>query len=148
MSKWRKFNALPVRDRSRLIIYVLLLPLIHLCLGWFGYARLHRFLASHPLKQPAFQGENSQGMEEANHTAYLVSIAGRNGFFPATCLRQSLLVFWLLRCRGIQTELRIGVQHREGKVIAHAWVTRGDELISDSSQVGKDFSPFIGFHVD
>lgn len=142
MSKWKKLNALPVRDRLRIVFYVLLLPLIHLGLGWLGYARWHRFLASHPHDRSAYTGNKDEAVKEARHTAFLVMIAGRHGFFPATCLHQSLLVFWLLRWRGIQTELRIGVQRREGRVLAHAWIKCGEEVIRDSSQVEKDFASF------
>jgi len=111
-------------------------------LGWLGYARLHRFLASYPHDRPAYVGTKDEAVKEAKHTAFLAMIAGRHGLFPATCLRQSLLVFWLLRWRGIQTELRIGVHRRGGRVLAHAWIKCGDEVVSDSSQVEKDFVAF------
>ena len=142
MNKWEKINTLPVRDRFRLVLYILLLPLIHLSLGRLGYARLHRYLASHPHDRPAYTGNKDEAVKEAKHTAFLVMIAGRHGLFRATCLRQSLLVFWLLRWRGIQTELRIGVQRREGRVLAHAWITCGEELINNSLQVENDFIAF------
>lgn len=142
MNKWKKLNTLPVRDRLRLVFYVLLLPLIHLGLDWLGYARLYSILASHPHDRYTFKENKGEVVKEAKHTAFLVMIAGRYGFFPATCLRQTLLVFWLLRWRGIQTELRIGVQRHEGSVLAHAWITYGEEVISNSSQVANDFIAF------
>ncbi len=144
MNKWEKLNSLPVRDRLRLFFYVLILPFIHLSLGWLGYARLHGFLASHPNNRPTYTRIKDEAVKEAKHTAFLVAIAGRHGLFPATCLRQSLLVFWLLRWRGIQSELRIGVQRLESSVLAHAWIKCGEEVINDSFQVEKYFTAFKG----
>lgn len=58
----------------------------------------------------------------AQRTAALVAIAGRNGPIAATCLRQSLLVWWLLRRRGVDARLQLGVRRTQGAVDAHAWV--------------------------
>jgi len=133
-----------LRDRLKLILFALLLPIVHLGLGWFGFLKLRAWLASHPSKRLVFPTEENKVIEEAKHTAYLVSVAAKYGFVRATCLHQAMLLWWLLRNGGIQTELRIGVQHREGRVLAHAWVKRGDEVISEGSQVEKNFLAFDG----
>lgn len=39
----------------------------------------------------------------------------------ASCLRQSLLVWWFLRRRGLGAKLRIGVNNRE-EFLANGWV--------------------------
>src|SRR2546425_2686623 len=41
---------------------------------------------------------------------------------PATCLKKSLILFRMLRRRGIPAELRLGVRKLDGEVSAHAWV--------------------------
>ena len=40
----------------------------------------------------------------------------------ATCLRQALLVHWLLRRRGFSPELKLGVRKQADAFDAHAWV--------------------------
>jgi hypothetical protein len=137
-----KYLALPVGDRFKLVSYAFLLLLVHIALSWFGYQKVYAFLASHPGKRDIFPGQAEKALDKAKHCAFLVSVAAQYGFFRATCLRQALLVFWLLRCRGIFTELRIGVR-REGKsVIAHAWLKYGEAVISEGSQVEKNFTAF------
>lgn len=39
-----------------------------------------------------------------------------------TCLRQALAVHWLLRRRGLQPELRFGVDRIDNAPDMHAWV--------------------------
>ena len=142
MSKWRKFLALPIVDRLRLFYYSVLVLLIHIGLSWFGFQKVYSFLASHPRKRDLFPGQAEEALDKAKRCAYLVSVASQYGFIRATCLRQVLLVFWLLRRKGIITDLRIGVR-REGKsVIAHAWLKYGEEVISEGSQVEMDFTAF------
>ena len=40
----------------------------------------------------------------------------------ATCLKKSLILFRLLRRRGIPAELRLGVRTVDGTFSAHAWI--------------------------
>jgi hypothetical protein len=58
-----------------------------------------------------------------------------------SCLRQSLLVWWLLRRQGVPAELRIGVRKQEG-FAAHAWVEVGDQPVNDAPDVAERFAPF------
>ncbi len=51
-----------------------------------------------------------------------MAIAASHGPYRATCLRQSLALWLLLRRRGIPAELRIGVRKEGGDLQAHAWV--------------------------
>ena len=142
MSKWAKYQSLPVGDRFRLFLYAFLLLLAHIALRWFGYQKVYAFLSSHPGKRDIFPEQAGEALDGARRCAYLVSVAARYGFIRVTCLRQALLVFWLLRRRGIFTDLRIGVR-REGKsVIAHAWLKMGDEVITEGAQVEKNFAAF------
>ena len=54
---------------------------------------------------------------------WLVEVAGRHSPVNATCLKKALVLSWLLRRRGIPTELRIGVARQEGGLVkAHAWL--------------------------
>ena len=129
-------------DRFRLFYYSVLLLPVHIGLSWFGYQKVYAFLESHPGKRDLFPGQAEEALDKAKRCAYLVSVASQYGFIRATCLRQALLVFWFMRCKGIFTDLRIGVR-REGKsVIAHAWLKYGDTVISEGSQVENNFTAF------
>ncbi|HKS96502.1 MAG TPA: lasso peptide biosynthesis B2 protein [Terriglobia bacterium] len=51
-----------------------------------------------------------------------VDLAARLDPFPATCLKKSLVLYALLRRRGIEVELFIGAAKTNGKLEAHAWL--------------------------
>ncbi|MBI4588185.1 MAG: lasso peptide biosynthesis B2 protein [Candidatus Rokubacteria bacterium] len=61
--------------------------------------------------------------------AWLVEVAGRYVPVNATCLKQALVLSWILGRRGIATTLRIGVARPEGILEAHAWLERQGEAI-------------------
>ncbi len=69
------------------------------------------------------EGVNAQRM------AWLVEVADRYTPGRSSCLRQSAALAWLLRRRGITTNLRIGVAREEGNILAHSWLqSEKDEL--------------------
>ncbi len=142
MVKWAKFLALSVGDRLKLFAYSLLVLLVHIALNLFGYQKVYTFLSSYPRRRDTLPGQSGEPLTEAKRCAYLVSVAARYGIIRAKCLPQALLVFWLLRRRGISTEIRIGVRRQGGSIIAHAWVKHGEVVISEGSQVEKNFSAF------
>jgi hypothetical protein len=66
------------------------------------------------------KGVNPQRM------AWLVDVADRFALGKSSCLRQTAALAWLLRRRGIATNLRIGVAREEGRLMAHSWLESGD----------------------
>jgi hypothetical protein len=121
-----------------------LLPAVGASLRLLGFKRtrdlLERF-APPPAQQEL--GETSL-FENANRIARLVGIAANHGPYRATCLRRSLMLWWLLRRRGIPAELRIGVR-KDGKDLnAHAWVEHRDVPLG---QENAAYSPFSDLRV-
>ena len=60
--------------------------------------------------------------EALTDLARLIELADRHSFFRPSCLRQSLVVAWLVSGRGIAPMLHIGVAQADGRLRAHAWV--------------------------
>ena len=60
--------------------------------------------------------------ETVTDLARLIELADRHSVFRPSCLRQALVVAWLLSGRGIAPMLHIGVAQAEGRLRAHAWV--------------------------
>ena len=121
-SKLRRWRALPWSDRLSLILLMSLgLPAMSLSLHFFGYVRSRAWLERRSVtNQPV---EPSTGdLDRAENLAMLANIAGRNGPVQATCLRQSLLIYFLLRRRKLKPELKIGVRKQADELHAHAWV--------------------------
>lgn len=124
-SKWRAWHALPWRERVLLGRLVLWLALVELGLRVAGYARVRAACDRLGGRGP-FRAATPDELADARRLAELAAIAGRRGPLAATCLRQALVVVTLLRRRGLDAQLRIGVQPDAGTFGAHAWVQLGE----------------------
>ena len=108
-SRLRKWLALDWRARLRLLAMILALPVIDASLRLWG------------------------------SLATLASIAGRHGVMEATCLRQSLLVYWWLLRVGLAPELQLGVRQTPDQLDAHAWVVLEGHALVNGAVLHKPF---------
>lgn len=121
MTAVRRWWALEGSDRLRLPLLMLALPMVSLTLRLAGYKRtrsLVEWLSGHRHTRAA----NPLELETAYRLAQLAATAGRRGPVQATCLRQALVVYGVLRRRGLRPELRFGVRREDDGIGAHAWV--------------------------
>jgi hypothetical protein len=139
MSKLNKVGQLPPGDRWLLFQAVLLLPVVHIALLLLGYSRLRRVLEKLAPLRASQESVSEARRQSAREIARIVSIAAQHGFYKATCLRRSLLVWWLLRRQGIESQLDFGVRMVDGKLEAHAWVEYNGMVVNDSENVRQDF---------
>jgi hypothetical protein len=113
--------ALPSGDRWRLLGLMLGLPMVAGLLRIFGLVRTRRWLEN--LSRNKSPRDLSAGdLDAAQRLTRLADIAGRRGAIHATCLRQALLIHFLLRRRGLAPEFKLGVRKQDGSFDAHAWV--------------------------
>ena len=97
------------------------LPLVSLSLRLAGYGPTRRWVERlSPVGSPRTVATTD--VQAAERMAQLAAIAGRRGAVTATCLRQSMLVYGLLRRRGFAPELVLGVRKLDQSFDAHAWV--------------------------
>lgn len=108
------------------------LPGISLSLRVFGYGRVRRWIERTTARN-AVRAPNPTEIAEGERLARLASMAGRHGPVAASCLRQALLIHGLLRRRGLQSELMIGVYRDGGGMSAHAWVELGGVQLAQTS---------------
>ncbi len=80
--------------------------------------------------------------EEATRLARMVRLAARYGPHRANCLKQSLVIWWLLRQRGLETALRIGVRKEEEQFEAHAWIECLGRPLNEGADIHERFVPF------
>ena len=143
MENWHKFRQLSAAERGLLLQAILLLPLVHAALFFLGYARLVRAMAwLLPLKRVPDGQSAAEVVQQAQEMARLVSIAAQHGFFQATCLRKSILVWGFLRRSGVQGQIRFGVQLNERQLAAHAWVEYQGFVVNDAPDVRDHFRTF------
>ncbi len=139
-----KFGQLSLAHQFVLVQAIVLLPLIALGLRLWGFQAICRLL-ERSLPQTAFQpadrqGRNWQGC--SGTITRLVQAAAKHGIWRANCLQRSLLLWWLLRRRGIAAELRIGVSRRTQRLEAHAWVEYEGIVLGDRPDIQQTFTPF------
>ena len=137
--------ALAPWERRLLVRLVMLLPAIGAALHLLGFKRTRDLLARlAPTSGGRNQGAAESTADEAQRIARLVGIAAHHGPYRATCLRQSLALWWLLRHRGIPVELRLGVCMDGGELQAHAWVEHEGMALSGGSDLSSRFAAFHG----
>ena len=135
--------ALAPWERRLLVGTLLLLPAIGAALRLMGFNRTRGLLERYaqPTPKPGVAGGPPGAQETAQRIARLVAIAASRGAYRATCLRQSLALWWLLKRRGIDTQLRIGVRKEGGALLAHAWVEHEGAPLGHGP---LDHAPFPG----
>jgi len=75
------------------------------------------------------EGPAVVGPPSVARLVWLVDVAGRFTPVNVTCLKQALVLSWILGRRGIATTLRIGVCRQDRGIEAHAWLEREGEVI-------------------
>ena len=115
--QFEKFGALSRAEQCTLLSAAVWLPIFWLGLRLLGLQRFHARLQRRPV------GCSKQmNLAELRVMGELVNIAAHHSLGPRTCLTRSLLLGWLLRRRGMDSQLRIGVRLTKGMLDAHAWV--------------------------
>jgi hypothetical protein len=125
------------RERLTFLSALFLLPLASIVLRFGRYQSVLAALEkATPLKEQRPRGDS---MSQALRTAELVNAAAQRGPYDATCLRRSLVLWWLLRRRGIDSRLRIGARMTGENFSAHAWVEYQQTVLNDSPDVQTRF---------
>jgi Transglutaminase-like superfamily len=136
-TKLAKFNALSWPERRTLLAAMAWMPLFWLGLHGLGLRRFQAWLL-----RPRLLIQNDLSLDEIMGMATAVNRAARLVRIPANCLTRSLLLGWLLRRRGVDSQLRIGVQMNNGSLAAHAWVEYAGIPINDQPDVAEQFAAF------
>ena len=140
-----KFLALSGAERRIVLHSAALMTLTAACLRLFGLRRVYRWMSRRrPRRTPTQSGSDDAFMH--------LAVAGvRRAARPlpyATCLPQSLALWWLLRHRGIHGELRLGVRKEGEELKAHAWVEVAGVALNDRDDVRHRYSAFEVLHLD
>jgi hypothetical protein len=142
MRELARLRALTGPERRLLLLCLAATPVVACGLSIFGFRRLQAVMARWPRPRSAtFRTEQAE-TERARSAAGVVAIAAGSGPVRATCLRRSLLLWWILKRDGIATVLRVGVNHECGELRAHAWVEHRGRPLNDADDIALRFSAF------
>ena len=131
--------SLSFRDWRMLLLALVALPLIDVSLRMRGYVATRR-----SMRFAAVAHHDSDVDESSLALARLVSIAARRSPWRCSCLRQALLLEWLLARRGVASSLRIGVRCDSADGFrAHAWVERGGIILIGGEHSSTNFETLV-----
>jgi len=141
----RKVQQLSRPERWVLLQACLALPLVALGVRGFGLRPVHAILIKLSPLPPKLNEDSQEFLTgRALAVARLVQIAGQHGLGRPRCLVQSLTLWWFLRRRQINADLRIGVSPQGDRLEAHAWVEFHGLVLNDGDDVRQRFAPFHG----
>jgi hypothetical protein len=136
-----KLRALTAEERRLLLFCLAAFPVVSAAVAMFGFRRARQAMGWWP-RQGGARYDGLEAAARARRVAYIVSVASRRGAVSATCLRRSLLLWWILRHDGIPTVLRVGVNRDGGFLNAHAWVEHAGVPLGDAPDVALRFPAF------
>jgi hypothetical protein len=139
MSKVARFLALGGWERSVFLRALVMLPATAAGLRVLGLRRVQAILFAHPRAAASPRGDD---LLHARQVARWVAAAARHGPYRASCLPVSLTLQRLLRERGIDADLRLGVRKATGGLEAHAWVERHGVPIAEATALHERFAAF------
>jgi hypothetical protein len=135
---WTNWLSLS-RQQKKLFIYSLIyLKAASFLLLLFRYQDLHNTLKK---RIPVYSSPPPEiAILRATKLSIVVEAAARRRLVNATCLRRSLVLWYLLRQEGIESDLRFGVRKEVGDIIGHAWVEIDGSVINDNQEYIKQFT--------
>ncbi|MGA7626113.1 MAG: lasso peptide biosynthesis B2 protein [Candidatus Acidiferrales bacterium] len=142
MKRWRTFRRLSSFERGVVLEAAGVLLATRVVFQLAGFRRWQRALGFFtPSTKTTGPARAASDGESARVIARMEAAAARNIFVRANCLEQSLVLWWLLRRRGIDAALRIGGRKESGQFEAHAWVELNGVVLG-SNQEHRHFVPF------
>lgn len=155
---WRRFS---LYERYLLLQALILLPLVALSLKLWGLKHTHSLLTYFLSPKSLFCATSSSKVGNRENSAFIfggetccistcsqilttaniVKIATKY-YNWATCLRKSLVLWYLLRLQGIAAQLQIGTRLDGGEFQAHAWVEYQGDVVGDRQEVQQYYATF------
>ncbi len=140
LKQLRQLSELSSSELIILSIALFLLPITAFSLQVKGFKWTRTLLSNECLPKINSKTPTPQKLLEAKSIAGMVGIAANHGPYRANCLIKSLVTWWLLAKRGIQSELKIGVNKEAGDFNAHAWVEFQGIVVNDAADIDERFS--------
>jgi hypothetical protein len=137
-----RFFRLSKPERRVLFESAFLLPVTVVVQSLVGFARCRALLERLVSWFEASSPDRSDLAAVANETARVFAWAARTCPCRTSCLHRSLVLWWILRRRGIASRLWIGVHKEAGRIEAHAWVECLGVVVGDGESIHQRFTPF------
>jgi Transglutaminase-like superfamily len=124
-----------------------LLPIVATSLKTVGLRRTQSWLTRNSLGPMVPPTEQTRA--NVRRAAQMVAVACRRHPFRSGCLPRTIVLWSLLRRRGVAADVRIGVRcGNEDEFQAHAWLEWNGEVLNDAADVGSQYFPLNGAAFD
>ncbi|HEY6230064.1 MAG TPA: lasso peptide biosynthesis B2 protein [Pyrinomonadaceae bacterium] len=143
MNSFRKALRLSREEQTVLAQALLLLPLTRVAVYLLGIKPWQRLLS----RLPTSSTSNYDPEQLAAVIARMVKTGAERRIVNANCLQQTLVLWFLLRRHGIESDICFGARKQAGAVQAHAWVEFFGKALNEDQEVCRHFSPFAGVDV-
>lgn len=79
----------------------------------------------------------------AAQAARMVAAVARRMPGGGACLPAALTLQRILRSSGVESDVRLGVRRRAGRLEAHAWLERDGQVLLDTSEARGSFAALV-----
>lgn len=144
--KLRGWQRLSGKDRRRLMLSFVVLPLMKPGLRIFGFGNMKKVLSArspavtNPVRNQNLADESS--IEECREITRIVNSAAYHLPFKPTCLHKSLALWWMLQREGYPSKIILGAKKEGNQFEAHAWVEYQDVILNDTEDVKERYASF------
>jgi hypothetical protein len=139
--KAETWHSLSKSDRAVVINAMFLLPVVATSLKTVGLRRTQSWLTRNFLGPMVPTIEQTRA--SVRRAAQMMAVACRVQPLRSSCLPRTVVLWSLLRRRGIGADVRIGVRcDSNGEFRAHAWIEWNGEVLNDAADVGRHYLPF------
>ncbi len=146
IKRLKQFQKLSINEKKVLCLSMLSLPIIAVLLHTLGFNKTKSFLSRFIPVETSLRVPQKEEMLEIYSIANSIHIASRHNIYKANCLKQALLLWFVLGRKSIYSEIKIGIQKEDESTFgAHAWVECNGEPLIDSQDTIENFSTFKNF---
>jgi hypothetical protein len=142
VNSWRAFWRLRPNLRGFALESAGVLTLTWLGLRSLGFRRWQKLLSRLTPAAPGTVEISESLLDRCRAMAHIEQSVARRLPFQSTCLDQSLVLWWMLRRRGVAAEMHIGGRKEAANFEAHAWVEVGRYTFPEMSGGYPPFTPF------
>lgn len=137
-AKFQKFRKLNFSEKLLLFELSTILILVRFFIKFFGFNITHKLLKKIPLFPIKKEYSDKYFKKICQFTK------ASSAYLPINtkCLEESISICFILKVRGIDSYLKIGVKKGIDQLNAHAWVEVEDNIINGSSEGDNSFSAF------
>ncbi len=136
------FSRLSWRQRWIALLALSALIVVKASLASIGYRRTRSALGTLSPKPTRDCESSSSCIKQIDTLSWSVAGVSFHSPFTTTCLERTLTLWWLLRFRRIDSDIRIGTARSEGGLLAHAWLERNGVVVNDDADAIGQFLPF------